>query len=224
MKIDDRMKAYEEATRFKLGIRQPVIIRLDGVAFHTLTKEAQCLKPYDADFAKAMTDTANYLIQNTPARMAYTQSDEISLLFIDYNKFDSQQWYGGVIQKMASVAASMASTQFNDECCYYAGGGVGHFDARVFPVPERDIENYFIWRQKDCMRNAISGAAQAKFPHKELQNKSTKDMLEMIGNDINNYPVSFRQGTVVDRVGQMAAPIFTANKEFLARYLKIEEE
>lgn len=220
MDLDVRMKAYEDAFRFRLPIRMPVVIRLDGKAFHTLTQK--CERPFDAKLRGCLIGAATALLSEVPARMGYHQSDELSLLFVDYNKFDSQQWFDGVIQKMASVSASILGVQFTK-----GWGHAGYFDARVFPVPERDIENYFIWRQQDCMRNAVSMAAQAQFSHKELLGKHTDEMIGMLkerGIFFDQYPEWARFGSVVTRDGTVDTPIFSKHPEFLKQFLTVEDQ
>lgn len=166
MHLGDRMKAYEETFRQKLPIRMPAVVRLDGKAFHTLTRG--CEKPFDKSIQSAMIAGTSAVLEDMPARMAYAQSDEVSFLLIDYNKFDSMQYFDGTVQKIVSVAASIMGAHFTK-----AYGKAGYFDARVFVVPERDIINYFIWRQKDCMRNSISACAQAEFSAKQLHGRIT---------------------------------------------------
>lgn len=220
MDLDDRMKAYEDVNRHFLTPRMPAVIRLDGKAFHTLTRGEP--KPYSQFFQHCMVQAASLLLNVVPGRMAYCQSDEVSILLVDYNKFDSQQWFGGNIQKMVSVSASAMGVFFSN-----LFKENGFFDARVFTVPERDIENYFVWRQDDCVRNAISGAAQANFSNKQLHGMSQSRMLEMMDNKgyrFYDLPLSFRQGTVVEKYHGFPAPIFKTNKDFLKQYLKVEEE
>lgn len=227
MDLDNRMKKYEAATRFQLPIRMPVIIRLDGKAFHTLTKN--CERPYDAELRLFLVTATSRLLHEVPARMAYCQSDEISLLLIDYNKFESQQWFDGVIQKMASVSASIMGVEFNTLWLNpngRAAGFPGYFDSRVFPIPERDVENYFVSRQQDCIRNAISMAAQAEFSSKELHGKHSDEMRAMLlnkGVQFDNHPEWFRFGSVVTRDEIISAPVFTHDR-YLKKFLTIEEE
>lgn len=110
--LGDRMKAYENVTRAHLMRRTPVIIRIDGKAFHTFTKGFQ--KPFDNIMMKTMQDTMKYLCENIQGCvLGYTQSDEISLLLVDYQTTASDAWFGDVVQKMCSVSASMATLAFN---------------------------------------------------------------------------------------------------------------
>ena len=215
------MKAYEAATRFQLPVRMPVVIRLDGKAFHTVTRG--CQRPFDATLRLALVEATKALLEEVPARMAYHQSDEVSLLLVDYDKFESQQWFGGVIQKMASISASVLGVEFSRRW-----EALGYFDARVFPVPERDVENHFVWRQQDAMRNAVSMAAQALYSAKELHGKHTGQQREMIqakGVMFDDYPAWFRFGSIITRSeGIRSAPVFTEDKAFLKQFLKVSEE
>lgn len=194
----DRMKGYENVTKNYLTRRTPVIIRLDGVAFHTFTKGFD--KPFDELLWVTMTQTAQYLcreVQNCV--FAYTQSDEISLVLIDYQNLNTDVWFGNNIQKITSVIASKASVYFNDTLHANAFdefsvstdedrraflknilNKVVFFDARCFNIPKEEVLNYFIWRQKDCQKNSVSAIAQSYFSNKELYKKSTKDRIEMI--------------------------------------------
>ena len=111
--LGDRMKEnYENSYRIYLTRRTPAIIRIDGKAFHSFTKGLN--KPYDLIFKNAMWKTTQYLCENIQnARLGYVQSDEISILMIDYNKFTTSAWFDNNIQKICSVSASMATMAFN---------------------------------------------------------------------------------------------------------------
>lgn len=110
--LDVRMKQYEYVTRNYLLRRTPVIIRIDGKAFHTFTRGFE--KPYDLRLNEAMQRTMKYLCENVEGCvMGYTQSDEITLVLCDYKKITSQAWFNDNIQKMCSVSASLATLEFN---------------------------------------------------------------------------------------------------------------
>jgi tRNA(His) guanylyltransferase len=220
MEIGDRMKAYEATFRDVLPVRMPAVIRLDGKAFHSLARN--CEKPFDPKLRDCLVHGARAIMEEIPARMAYHQSDEVSLLLVDYNRFDTQQWFGGVVQKMVSVAASMMGVRFT-----ILWGKPGYFDARVFVVPERDIKNYFVWRQRDAMTNAISMAAQAHYSPRELHGKHSGDLFGMLkakGVDFEAYPSWFSMGSVITRDGIADAPRFDKDQAYLDRFLAIEEE
>lgn len=220
MNLGERMKAYEAPFRAVLPVRMPAVVRLDGKAFHNLTRG--CDRPCDERLRDALTMAASDVLGEVPGRMGYCQSDEVSILLIDYNRFDSQQWFAGEVQKIVSVAASIMGVEFSRRW-----GKSGYFDARVFVVPERDIKNYFIWRQRDCMRNAVSMAAQAHFSPKQLHGKHSDDMIGMLkekGVLFDQYPEWFRWGTVVTRNSRSAAPLFRRDSAALDEYLTVEEE
>jgi tRNA(His) 5'-end guanylyltransferase len=102
--IATRMKEYESIPRIRLIPKVPVLIRLDGKAFHTLTRD---MEKCDKRFQRCMWETAKYLCENIQGcRFAYVQSDEISLLLVDYDDTKTQGWFGYDLQKMVSVSAA----------------------------------------------------------------------------------------------------------------------
>lgn len=111
MTLGDRMKEYEIQSRTKLLRRIPVIIRLDGCHFHTWTRGLD--KPYDNELMNIMQKTTKALCEQIQGCvLGYTQSDEITLVLIDYKKIESMAWYDNQVQKMCSVAASIATSAF----------------------------------------------------------------------------------------------------------------
>jgi len=177
--IGTRMKEnYENRYRFYLTRRMPVIIRVDGKAFHTLTKN--CEKPFDINLNTSMVHTAQYLVSEIQgAKIAYVQSDEISILLTDYDNLDTDAWFDYNLQKIVSVSAAMASTKFTE--AYLAPGeGIALFDARAFNIPREEVTNYFLWRQQDWTKNSVQMLARAHFSHKELHGKNQKAMITML--------------------------------------------
>lgn len=176
--LGDRMKFYEDKYRFKLPHKTPVIIRLDGKAFHTYTKRFE--KPYSLALAQAMLETTKELVKGVQTTvLAYSQSDEISLLLKDWTNRSTQPWYDNNIQKMASVAASIATMAFN-KAMAIDDGKWALFDARAFSLPQEEVCNYFIWRQQDAIRNSIASFAQSQFSQKELNGKKSEEQLAML--------------------------------------------
>lgn len=108
-----RMKEfYETIPKAKLMRRIPVAIRIDGRAFHTFTKGFK--KPFDDVLIKSMQETMKYLCENIQGCVfGYTQSDEITLILVDYKTLSSDAWFGYEVQKICSIAASMATMTFN---------------------------------------------------------------------------------------------------------------
>ena len=222
--LGDRMKHnYEEVSKTRLTRRMPVIIRLDGKAFHTFTRGFK--KPFDEVLMSTMQETMKYLCENIQGCvLGYTQSDEITLVLIDYQSLDSQAWFDYEIQKMCSVAASMATMQFNrvfrDKVNIFYGshvdtdyGEFSHrysaymkalstgaiFDARCFNIPKEEVCNCIYWRQKDAQRNSINSLAQSLFPHKELQglniSQTLLKMKEEEGVDWETYTNTQKYGS-----------------------------
>lgn len=208
--LGERMKEfYEYIPKTKLMRRTPVAIRIDGKAFHTFTKGFQ--KPFDKILIKSMQKTMKYLCENIQGCvLGYTQSDEITLILVDYKKLNSAAWFDYKVQKMCSVAASMATMAFNkifaEEVnvykfkCYRSLVSVeaqqeqqrymevlckavkkgAMFDARVFNIPKEEVTNLIYWRQVDATRNSIQMVGQANFSQKELQNKSCDMIQDML--------------------------------------------
>lgn len=206
--LGDRMKNnYENITRYYLTRRMPVIIRIDGRAFHTFTRGFK--KPFDDILVNTMQDTMKYLCENIQGCvLGYTQSDEISLVLTDYAELTTDAWFGNNLQKMCSVSASMATLAFNkafnDNIVKYIDNNLNAdcgvtkdlteytktlinarnkgamFDSRVFTIPKEEVCNYFIWRQQDATRNSIQSVGQANFSQKELQGKSCNNIQDML--------------------------------------------
>lgn len=211
--LGDRMKSYyEDRTRISLPRRTFTIIRIDGKAFHTYTRGLK--RPFDVDLIEDMDLTTKFLCENIQGtKLAYVQSDEISILLTDFDKITTDAWFNGNLQKMASISASMATGRFNElrqvrylqEMMAKEESNVkqtlAFFDSRVFTIPfEEDVINYFIWRQQDASRNSISSVAQSLYSHKELNGKTTDMMQELIfqkGQNWNDYPDGQKRGRVV---------------------------
>ena len=204
----NRMKeSYEIRSQTFLPRRGYFLMRLDGRSFHTYTKGFD--RPYDLQLMEVMDATAKYLCEKiTGAKLAYVQSDEITILVTDFDKLETQAWFDGNIQKIVSISAAMATAEFN-RLMYLAHpeflqkGKMAHFDSRVWTIADPyEVENVFIWRQMDARRNSVSMSAQSMFSHKELQGKNTKVMREMMlnaGVDWEQYPAGFCNGRCIVR-------------------------
>ena len=231
--LGDRMKVnYENRTRILLPRRTYTIIRVDGKAFHTYTKG--CQRPFDAGLMYDMDETAKYLCKNIQgAEIGFVQSDEISILMTDFATHQTDAWFDGNIQKIVSVAASMATSKFNQlRWCRYitdryndgeesvswvwfmdaAKLRLAEFDARTFTIPSKtEVMNYFIWRQQDTVRNSISSVAQSLYSHRELAGKNMSQQQDMIhekGQNWNDYNPMVKRGRfIVKEVFQLETEI-----------------
>ena len=222
--LAERMKGYEKRNRYYLQRRMPVILRLDMRAGHSFTKGFK--RPFDEVFIKSMQETAKYLCENIQnCKLSYQQSDEITLLLVDYDKLNTDCFFDYRVDKLCSIVASMATMAFNrffkkNVKNYYKSFtdyipspldlNVGSayetaiekgamFDARCFNIPKEEVTNNFYWRQLDASRNSIQMVGQANFSHKELQNKSCNDIQDMLmtqkGINWNDLPTYQKRGS-----------------------------
>lgn len=110
--LAERMKGYEKRNRYYLQRRMPVILRLDMRAGHSFTRGFK--RPFDEIFIKTMQETAKYLCENIQGcKLSYQQSDEITLVLVDYDKLNTDCFFDYRVDKLCSIAASMATMAFN---------------------------------------------------------------------------------------------------------------
>jgi tRNA(His) guanylyltransferase len=220
--LGDRMKGYEAIPKQTLMRRTPVIVRLDGRAFHTFARGVE--KPFDNKLADAMKLTASALVKEVQnCVMAYTQSDEISLLLIDYEEINTDAWFANDLQKMVSIASSFCTGIFNANY-KHKNGAIAVFDARAFNIPKEEVNNYFIWRQQDCSRNSVSQTARAYFSHKSLHNKKRADMIKMLednGTPYSAIPQGYQLGwiTTGPKDPVIAAPSFIEDRNLITNFV-----
>lgn len=212
--LGDRMKEnYENRAKTQLLRRTPVIIRLDGKAFHTFTRGFK--KPFDNILTEAMQQTMLTLCKEIQGCvLGYTQSDEITLILTDYKKLETAAWFDYDVQKICSVSASIATLAFNkcflkemmqnkvglaNSVHFQAWTKGALFDSRCFNIPKEEVANCILWRQQDAIRNSINSVGQANFSYKELQGLSTdqilKKLLEEKQIDWNKLPVHLQRGS-----------------------------
>jgi tRNA(His) 5'-end guanylyltransferase len=197
---------------------------LDGVAFHTLTRH--CKKPFDAKLSQGMTETAKALVSEIQGAVcAYTQSDEISVVLTDYNRFDTDAWYDYNIQKISSVAASIATLRFHDATGF---SNKALFDCRAFNLPREEVVNYLHWRQKDWLRNSVQMLARSIWSQKKLHGKSITEIKEMLcvnGTPWENLEGRWRNGIFI-RGDAVALPnlIVQENRIYIESLLEPEEK
>lgn len=219
--LGTRMKEYERRNQYYLQRRTPVAIRVDGRAFHSYTKGLN--RPFDNIFQNTMIQTMETLceqIQN--CIFGYVQSDEITFILKDYTQLNTSAWFEYRTDKLCSISASLATYYFNK---YFAENAnriisadptssysitlskcinekAATFDARCFNIPKEEVVNLVYWRQLDAVRNSILSCGQAEFSHKELMNKSCKEiktMLEDIGKSWDKIPIYKQRGTACRR-------------------------
>lgn len=214
--LGNRMKDYYESrSKTRLTRRMPVIIRLDGKSFHTLTRGFE--KPFDMVMVRAMQETMKYLCENIQGCvLGYTQSDEITLILIDYQNLNSDAWFDYEVQKLCSVSASMATFAFNRNFArlaalepekktkqtnaYTEAAFKGaFFDARCFNIPKEEVTNCLLWRQQDATRNSIHMTGRAYFSHKQIEGLNSNDIQNLLfqekGINWNDLPTTLKRGS-----------------------------
>lgn len=197
--LGTRIKKYEAVYDHKLTPNSCVFIRVDGKAFHTFTKH--CSRPFDSHLTDAMIAAAKSTAKEMQGfKLAYHQSDEVTFMITDFDRFETQGWYNYELNKLVSITASLFTAHFNN--WYKKSDSLAFFDARAFVVPFDDAPNVFVWRQKDWERNSIQMCGQDKFSYKELQGKNNKQVLEMLeearSSWENLYPWN-KYGTFIDK-------------------------
>lgn len=236
--IGDRFKGYERVFDYSLPRRMPMIIRVDGRAFHGLN----LLKPFDSAFFEWMSATAIALCKEVQGScLAYFQSDEISIVARDDFTNTTEPWLGKRLSKVLSLSAAVATAAFNDRSRL-----LRQFDSRAFVVPPDEVINYLIWRQQDATRNSVSMAAHAAFSHKSLQGVNSNGMIDRLratGQPWEDTPTHFKRGAVcrpvkvlkpVEFTGETverrewridrSIPIFTQDRGYILDLLGIESE
>lgn len=203
--LAERMKLYESAETGRRTLPLlPVLARLDGRGFSKFTKGLQ--RPFDPRLSQLMIDTTRFLVEQSDARVGYTQSDEITLLWhADSTK--QAIFFDGRIQKIVSTLASLATLRFNRALTSTLGPEYAErlpvFDCRVWTVPNRsEAVNAFVHREHDATKNSISMAARAHFSHQKVMGLSGSKMQELLhsqGVNWNDYPSFFKRGTYIQR-------------------------
>lgn len=225
--FDKRMKRYEASSDIMLTRRMPVVLRLDGNHFRTFTRGFK--KPFDEILVKTMQETMLDLCKEIPGTVfGYTQSDEITLVLIDYQTLTSDAWFDYRVEKMCSIASSKATRFFNKHFMENVDAVYGRreltpeeykqfmiyarkywsadFDCRAFNVPKEDVCNAVLWRQKDAEKNSVQALAQSLYKQKEisgikndnLQNK----MFTEKGVNWNDLPTPYKRGSACKKNGR----------------------
>lgn len=233
--LGDRMKYHEDEKREYLSVNDPIILRIDGKAFHTYTK--RCDKPVDGKLSTAFRLATNFTCREIQQCMfAYSQSDEISILLSGWDNTTSDVWFGGNVQKIASVSASIFTVYFNEMIhTLFDGKGkeMAFFDARCWNVPKTEVENYFIWRQFDARCNSISSYARSFYSHKQLLNKKIPDLLKMMEEENGfiwkNLPSDLKWGFTsikkkdnlkrMDWKIDLNVPDFVSERDYFQKYI-----
>lgn len=238
--LGDRMKQWEYAHRSFVGAHSYLMLRLDGRAFHSYTRGLD--RPFDAGLMAAVDATMVTLCEEIDGvRLGYCQSDEISLVVTDW-RFgaptpgnpkglrSSEPWLGGVVAKIVSISAAVASVAFSEFRTSQGERSGAVFDARVwtFPSDEQgraEVGNYLLWRQRDAIKNSVTMAASAVFSHRRLQGVHTDEKRELLtgaGRPWEELPAGFRQGRIAVRRAQTGIVTYVDKRDGVENTLEVE--
>lgn len=253
LSLSERQKNYEFAYDYQIIKRLPIIIRVDGHSFSKLTRKVQ--KPYSQKFSAIMAGTMLSMAKSIDGCIfSYQQSDEISFIVRNDQTHETESWFANRIQKITSITAALATIEFNkilnslEDKPSLIGDAI--FDARVFGVPTiSEAINNLVFRQQDCIRNAVTSSALVelskvlgrKESFKALHEKSRLQRIALLDEKCNIdfhsfYPSSFRMGIAAYKVpkildteqGQVTRqkwtldynlPEFSNNRDFIMNIL-----
>ena len=210
--LEDKCLYYRGLTDYKLLPGSYVIVMLDGRSFSKLIKN-KFEKPFDDNFIGMMNETAKYVCENVQGcKLAYVQSDEISLVLTDFDTPTTDAFFGYRLCKMQSIIASFATAKFNQlmlshnlekhsydtlledgaDTLYSVKDAIRtvdnatlyQFDCKCWNVPNiNDVFAWFLYRQIDCVRNSKQQAAQTYLSHSDLLGLDTDAQIQLLNNE-----------------------------------------
>ena len=248
--LGDRMRGYKAAYDHVLTGRTPVLVHVDGIGFSRYTRK--CEKPFDARLGDVMMEVARGIVERAQgAVFTYAQSDEITVLLHGYKSLSSQPYRGNRVQKLVSDFSGPPSAHFTRlshriwDPDRLEGVQEAAFAAAVFLVPENDVTNFFLWRQKDAMRNSVQMLARSLYSHKQVNGKNVvemKDMCRAKGSPWEKLDHRWQRGACVYRASERLAdcgegkwfgpdkvhtdleiPLFNLHRDYVERHLALEE-
>ena len=221
--LEEKCNYFRNITDYRIVPNGYTLLMFDGHCFSKMIKNT-FKKPFDSDFIGMMNETAKYLVEHLQgAKIAYTQSDEISILITDFDTPKTDLLFGGRLCKINSIAASMATSEFNRLFTKYQLEQIKtsedyrfenvidkllnkvktvQFDCKCWMVPsENDMFAHFLWRNLDCMKNSKQQAAQTYIPHKQLIGKTADEGIALLkeknGIDWNDYSDGMKYGRLI---------------------------
>ena len=180
--LSDKCNYYRSLTDYRLIPGQPVLVMLDGRSFSKLIKKKFAL-PFDDRFIEMMNKTTEKLCAEIGgAKIAYVQSDEISLFLEDYKTINTDSFFGYRLTKLLSIIPSIATGYFNKELWkIFPDSDPVQFDCKVWNVPNlNEVYSWFLYRQNDCVRNSKQQVAQKYYSHKELHGLLVDDQVQKV--------------------------------------------
>jgi len=196
----EKFKEAEEALQGSLSGAPFAALRVDGKGFSRFTRQMGYAFPYDEGFMGSMDAIAVALLNSVDgAYFAYSQSDEVSLVFGPTgSQEDPHWWFGGKTSKVISLSAAVASMAFFRA---EAARGVklvsdALFDSRVISLQStQEAEEYLRWRRFDAQKNSVTMAASSRHSHSELMGVSSRQRAELLeGSELERLPEGFYNG------------------------------
>lgn len=227
--LGSRMREYIDINNTRLIKRTPVIVNVDGAHFHNLTRFMD--KPFSMAVIGSMWDAALYLVSHMEgAKVAYVQSDEISVLLTNYETLNQGAMFDYRVQKLASTAAALATAGFNKKNRIKK---VATFDGRCFNLQKEEVNNYFIWRQQDWTRNSIQMLARSHFSQNDLYKKNHSQLQDMLfekcGVNWNDLDPVFKRGACIIKnngnwIVDRDIPIFSKERGYIEHFVYPEKD
>lgn len=250
--LEDKCRYYQSLTDYRILPNSYILCHIDGRSFSKLIKN-NFERPFDDAFINMMNETAKYLCEEVQGcKMAYVQSDEISLLLTDINDEGNNGtvFFEGRLNKMQSIIASLATAKFNqmltinefkrngnklvnnliDGETIIENMNLAQFDCKVWVVPNlNDAYAWFLFRNIDCVRNSKQQTAQTYISHNKLVGKNTDEQLKILLDetdiDWNSYAKGKKYGRFIHRVKKPMAKVFPDNSiiEFVRNVWTVED-
>lgn len=209
--LANRMKEYEKRNQYYLQKRTPVAIRVDGRNFHTFTKGFQ--RPFDKILMTTMQETAKYMCENIQgAKFAYVQSDEITIILVDYDTLETDCWFNYRTDKLCSISASMATMAFNkyfSEMVMQLEGDVAQeYEINGDTEWVIEMEKYLKSYRRSCEKGAMFDSRCFNIPKEEVTNlvywrqlDATRNSIQMVGQA--NFSHKKLQGKSCEEIKEM---------------------
>lgn len=203
--LAERMKKFEDISRYKVSPKQPVMIRLSARGFSKFRSQNGLTK-FDSRisnmFMKTMLQVGEAINQ---IEYGYHYSDEVIFFLKDYKTKKQEQYFNGNIQNINSLITSKFTYLFNknSEWIYPVENPIPvEFTCKVFTLPMYEVANYFINHQRESIKFIVNEIAKDLFTQEELFHKGTPEKIEMIQSrdGLNYTTVPYWKGVAIKKI------------------------
>lgn len=214
--LGKRMKFLENTNEIILKENTPIIIKLENKGINNFIKKNISILE-DHLYFLAMKTTMEYMCKNIPnCKFAYTQTNEIYLLFTNFI------WFNRNMQSIISRVASMATLHFNrklrnlvneEKNTWFSYRELElddimnevFFTCKIFNLFKDEVCNYFILKQETSLQKGIIKYGNkffnnVYFENYELETLNNRDkFLKLINIEekiisYNNLPLYYFKG------------------------------